>query len=92
MRVFFTIILPLILPTGLYVLWAVSVGRAEAAGMPALWRDLPWIWLAVAGAILVAVVLVAVVQVGGVQGGKYVPPHVEKGVVVPGHFVPETKR
>ena len=87
-RVVLTIILPLLLPTALYMLWAVSIGRAEATGAEGAWRGLPWTWLLVAGAIFVVIVLVAVVEIGGVREGSYVPPHLRNGEVVPGHVEP----
>ncbi len=87
-RIFLTIVLPLLLPTALYLIWVASVGRAELAGVTAPWRSLPWTWLLVAGAVLVVIVLVVVVQFGGTREGSYVPPHLENGTVVPGHVEP----
>jgi len=87
-RVFLTIVVPLLLPTALYMVWAASIGRAEMAGTVASWRALPWTWLLIAGAVLVVIVLVAVVQIGGVREGSYVPPHLKNGKVVPGHVEP----
>ena len=88
-RIFLTIVLPLLLPTALYMVWAASLGRAELAGAVGPWRSLPWTWLLVAGAVLVAIVLVVVVQFSGAREGSYVPPHLENGSVVPGHVEPE---
>ena len=85
-RLFLSILLPLLLPTVLYVLWASSLGRAEFAGT-ANWRSLPWAWLVVAGVALAVVVLFTVVETGGRHDGTYVPPHLVNGVIVPGHFV-----
>ena len=90
-RVALTVILPLLLPTALYLLWALAAGRlAEPSAL--VWRSLPWIWLAVCGAVLAAAVLVLVSQLGGVRNGSYVPPHVEDGRVVPGHMQPPAGR
>lgn len=90
-RVFLTIIVPLLLPAALYMLWAVSVGRAQIAGAASEWRALPWTWLLVAGVILAVIALVAVVEFGGVKEGSYVPPHVEHGQIVPGHVEPPAR-
>jgi hypothetical protein len=90
-RVFLSIIIPLLLPTALYVLWAVSVGRAEIAGAASEWRALPWAWLLIAGAILAIIGLVAVVEIGSVKEGTYVAPHVENGTIVPGHVEPPAR-
>jgi hypothetical protein len=90
-RVFLTIVVPLLLPTALYMVWAASIGRGELAGAAANWRALPWTWLLIAGALLVVVVLVAVVEIGGVKDGSYIPPHLENGEVVPGHVEPATR-
>jgi len=86
MRLLLSIVLPLLLPTALYVLWAATVGRAELAGTAA-WRSLPWAWLVVAGVALTVVVLFTAVETGGRRNGTYVPPHVVNGRIVPGHFV-----
>lgn len=87
-RVFLTIVLPLMLPTALYVLWTVGAGRFHAAAEPAAWRDLPWVWLALAGLALAFAILAAVVELGGTENGVYVPPHLENGEIVPGHVEP----
>jgi NhaP-type Na+/H+ or K+/H+ antiporter len=87
MRIFLTIILPLMLPTVLYVLWAVSSGRIDAQAA-ASWRDLPWTWLGIIGVVLLAAVFGAAVEFEGTREGTYVPPHLENGAIVPGHVVP----
>lgn len=88
-RVVLTIVLPLLLPTALYLLWLVSVGRAELAGPASRRARLPWTWLIAAGVGLVALTLVVVsVGIGGRQEGTYVPPHTSGGQIVPGHIEP----
>lgn len=87
MRFILTIVLPLLLPTALYLLWAASVGRAELAGTVA-WRSLPWAWLVVAGVALAVAVLFTLVETSGRRDGSYVPPHLVNGHVVPGQVVP----
>jgi len=93
MRALFTIILPLILPTVLYVLWALAMRRVAAAGVGDLLRGLPLIWLVPAGVALVAVVLVLIPLHfgGGGAGGVYVPPEIVDGKLVPGHVIPAPK-
>jgi hypothetical protein len=92
MRALFTVILPLILPTVLYVLWAVAVRRVAATGAADLLRGLPWIWLVPAGVALVAVVLLLIpLHFGGDGSGVYVPPAIVDGKLVPGHVVPAPK-
>jgi Family of unknown function (DUF6111) len=80
-RVFLTIIVPLLLPTVLYAVWRILVGKQ--INVPAV-----WIWLAVAGLALASLTLVFVsVDFGGPKNGQYVPPHVgDSGTVVPGHI------
>jgi hypothetical protein len=47
----------------------------------------PWIWLAGAGAVLLAIVLfVVTIHFGSPQEGVYVPPRFEGGRIVPGHM------
>jgi len=100
LRVIFTIALPLILPTALYLVW-IRVARSSPGGSPAgsatelqpaaavRWTALPWVWLAAAGAVLLAVVLfVVTVHFGTSQPGTYVPPRWENGRIVPSHIEP----
>ena len=49
LRVVLTIIVPLVVPTGLYLFW-VLVLRPERRGRAMRWSALPWLWLAGAGA------------------------------------------
>jgi len=95
LRVVFTIVLPLLLPTALYLLWlrfrpnAAAVGPEEGGGGPAL----PWFWLAVSGAVLLALVLLTIsIHFGTATPGVYVPPRWENGRVVPGHIEPLPRR
>lgn len=86
MRVFLTIVLPLLVPTAVYLLWVVVVG-ATHEGTAISWTAMPWLWLAGAGAVLLAVVLFAVtVRFGSPQEGVYVPPRWEDGQIIPGHI------
>ena len=56
LRVLLTIVLPLVLPTALYLAWVRTTQPAEDAGA-VRWRALPWLWLAVAGTALLVIVL-----------------------------------
>ena len=88
LRVLLTIVLPLVLPTALYLLW-VRTTQWEEGGGAMRWRALPWLWLAGAGALLLAVVLfVVTVHFGTSTPGTYVPPRWEGGRIVPGHVEP----
>ena len=92
LRVFFTILLPLLLPTAIYLVWLRVAHwspwgpeRSEAVR----WAALPWIWLAGAGALLLALVLfVVTVHFGTSEPGVYVPPRWENGRIIPGHVEP----
>ncbi len=94
LRVVFTIVVPLVLPTALYLLWlrfrpnAAAVGPEEDPG-----AALPWFWLAVSGAVLLALVLLTVsIHFGTATPGVYVPPRWQDGRVVPGHLEPLPNR
>ena len=77
LRVFLTIVLPLLLPTALYLLWVTILGTPQEGGAMS-WTAVPWIWLAGAGAVLLAIVLLVVtVHFGSPQQGVYVPPRWE---------------
>ena len=90
LRVFLTIVLPLLVPTAIYLLWMGIVGTMQE-GSTISWAALPWIWLAGAGvALLVIVLLVVTVHFGAPQEGVYVPPRLEDGQIVPGHIEPKS--
>jgi Family of unknown function (DUF6111) len=92
LRVVLTIALPLLLPTGLYMLWILALRPQEERGAPG-WAGLPWAWLAGAGALLLAVVLLVVtVGFGTAQRGAYVPPRYRNGHIIPGHIEPGPSR
>jgi Family of unknown function (DUF6111) len=92
LRVFLTIVLPLLVPTAIYLLWITIVGAMQEGGAIS-WTALPWIWLAGAGVALLAIVLfVVTVHFGSPQEGAYVPPRWEDGQIVPGHIEPKSPR
>lgn len=79
-RVFLTIIVPLLLPTAFYVVWRGMIGKQ--INIPSV-----WIWLTVAGLILVCLTLVLLsVDFGAPASGQYVPPHINGDTVVPGRI------
>ena len=91
LRVLATIVLPLLLPTAVYLLWIRIVDRSRRGG-PVRLAALPWVWLAGAGMALLVLVLVVVnVHFGSSQTGVYVPPRYERGQVVPPHIEPKPK-
>jgi len=89
-RAFLTVILPLLLPTALYLVWALAMRRAQAGEIGVLLRELPWPWLAGAGVALLAGVLVLVAFGFGrsADTAHYVPPRTVDGKIVPGHVEP----
>jgi hypothetical protein len=57
------------------------------------WTSVPWVWLAGAGAVLLAIVLLVVtVGFGTSQQGIYVAPRYVNGRIVPGHFEPAVRQ
>ena len=87
MRAFLSIVLPLALPTALYVLYmAVARRRPGAAGAAAQPMEMPWSWLAIAGGILAIVTLLALYLFEDVGRGKYHPAQIIDGEVKPGYF------
>ena len=60
MRLIFTYVVPILLPTVLYFLWLMSMQeRDRRAGRPPSKHDVPWTWLLIAGMALALVVLAA---------------------------------
>ena len=89
MRQFLEIVVPLVLPTALYFLFVITANRraASAPGQPLWWRAVPWLWLATAGAALVAISLVAFALFGGAPPGTaYRPARLIDGKIVPGQL------
>jgi uncharacterized protein DUF6111 len=87
-RELLTLVVPLVLPTVLYLLWLRAMRWSEGGGAVS-WHRLPWLWLAASGVALTALVLfVVTVHFGTSIPGTYVPPHVENGHIVPGHIEP----
>ncbi|WP_420345130.1 hypothetical protein [Pelagibius sp.] len=90
-RIFLVVILPLLAPFivyGLYVWWA-RRQRAAAAGeggaVPGE-EPVPWLWMALAGAVLMTASLLLVGFDRGVAPGtKVLPPAFVDGEVVPAH-------
>ena len=92
LRVFATIVLPLVAPTAIYLLWMWIANRFVVGAPPGVGggRGLPWLWLAGTGIVLLASVLVFVtVHSGTSTPSTYVPPRWEDGHIVPGHFEPK---
>lgn len=88
-RIALTILLPLLLPTLVYVIWLATLARGQPAGLPLPRQGPPWIWLAAGGVVLAAIALAVLnVGVGGSPEGTYVPPHAVDGHVIPGHVIP----
>ena len=91
-RILVTIVLPLLLPSALYLLW-MAVLRPSRSDGATRWTGLPWLWLAGAGVVLLAIVLfVVTVHFGEPQEGIYVPPRWQDGQIIPGHVVPQSGR
>jgi hypothetical protein len=92
-RIFLTIVLPLLLPTALYLLWLSMLGAARGGGAAVAWGSLPWVWLVGVGAVLLAAVLLVVtVGFGTRQEGVYVAPRYQNGRIIPGHIEPQAPR
>jgi len=88
LRVLLTIVLPLLLPTAIYVGWLIVAHRVQRNGTVP-WVELPWVWLAGAGLLLLVLVLFVVhVHFGAPETGTYVPPRWEDGRIVPSHIEP----
>lgn len=85
-RVFLTIVVPLLLPTVLYVLWRGMAGKQ--INIPSV-----WLWLTLAGLVLASLTLVFLsVDFGEPRNGQYVPPHINGDAVVPGRIEASPQR
>ncbi len=85
-REFLTLVVPLLLPTVLYLVWLRAARWSDAAAATP-WHKLPWVWLGLTGVVLTGLVLLVVtVGFGSSATGIYVPPRLENGKIVPGHL------
>jgi hypothetical protein len=91
-RAFLTIVVPLVVPTGLYLLW-ITVFAAPRERAIGGWRSVPWLWLGAAGVLFLVIVLfVVAVGFGTRQEGVYVAPAYVNGRIIPGHVEPRSPR
>jgi hypothetical protein len=85
MRQVLQIVIPLLLPTVAYFLYLAVARRGAAAGNSP--PPVPWVWLGVAGAVLLVVSLSAFALMGGAPpGSHYEPAKLIDGKIEPGHF------
>lgn len=89
-RALLQILLPLLLPTIVYVLWVFLLrGRRKPGDEEEFrWvREGPWFWLILSGVVLMGIGLgVTAWTTGEDPDGNYVAPRLEDGRVVPGRF------
>lgn len=87
-RVLLQYVLPLLLPTLLYLAWWSVFGRRGGAGggPPPRLTEGPWFWLIISGAgLMVGGFIYTGLTTGEAPGGRYVAPQLQHGRVVPGH-------
>jgi hypothetical protein len=84
LRLVVTVLLPLLLPTLLWLGWIFAVRGAAARG--ARWHEAPWGWLAAGGVLLAGASLYLLQIRDGESGGRYVPSQYIDGKLVPGRF------
>lgn len=92
LRVFFTVILPLILPTLLYLtyMYITHLRSHYQASEVSWWVNVPWFTLLLSGFVLIVLVLGVFMVLGRDPiGGKYIPAQVIDGQIVPGRVVPQ---
>lgn len=86
-RILLQYLLPLLLPTLIWLVWWVVVGRHRTSpeGTPSQLAHGPWFWLILAGLALAGISLVYTALTHGFSpSGTYVPPRWEGGRIVPG--------
>jgi Family of unknown function (DUF6111) len=84
MRILFEVALPFLAPFAAYAAYRLLVTKGEG-----FLQRTPWSLLSIAGLALACAALASLAFMGGFQpGGRYVPPRLEHGQIVPGHVVP----
>jgi hypothetical protein len=93
LRILLEYVVPIVLPSVLYLAWLAYENRRIAQGGEGTlrrWQAGPWAWLILAGVILAFAMAAVLALLGGYgTGGRYVPPRVEDGRIVPGHVEPD---
>lgn len=83
-RILLQILLPLLLPTIAFFLWAWLAPRLGIDTRSNVLQDTPWFWLIIAGVLLMAVGLTATALTqGAAPGSQIIQPRLENGRVVP---------
>jgi nicotinamide riboside transporter PnuC len=87
-RLLIQYLLPLILPAVIFLIWAwLSRHRHATGSLQSRLQEGPWLWLIVAGLVLMVGGLVYMaLSTGGDAGGTYVAPRWEDGRIVPGRI------
>ena len=86
-RILLQYLLPLVLPTLLWLTWYLAIGRHRLTpdGTASKLQHGPWFWLILAGVVLLGGSLVYTALSRGYDpAGTFVPPRWEGGRVVPG--------
>ena len=86
-RILLQYLLPLVLPTLIWLIWYFAIGRNRPAadGSPSQLQHGPWFWLILAGLALLGGSLIYTALTHGFDPtGTYVAPRWENGRVVPG--------
>jgi hypothetical protein len=90
MGLFFFRFWPVLLPLAVYAAWLFTMRRtARKNGLPGLrFRDGPWYWAVLASLVMALACFLAMGLSVRQEKGAYVPPHMAKGELVPGHVEP----
>jgi hypothetical protein len=87
MRGVLAIVVPLALPTVLYVIYmTLARRRAVASGTSTEPMEMPWSWLIAAGGILAIITFTAMYLLEDVNRGEYHPAEIIDGEIRPGYF------
>ncbi|NQV54773.1 MAG: hypothetical protein HQ503_02855 [Rhodospirillales bacterium] len=85
MRIFLTVVLPLVAPFVIYLVWVTVDARRKGRGLPN-WEEGNWFWAFIAGGVLMVLSLGYLVTRGEEPGTKYMPPHYDDGKILPGKY------
>ncbi len=91
LSLFFFRFWPVLIPVVVYWIWfKTHVNKAKKEGKPApRFRDGPWYWLVLSSLLVGIACFVGLGMSSLGAKGKYTPPRMENGVLVPGHVEPE---